>query len=257
MGPEPVRASAAAEGEGDRWRADVEMSVGLQSSSRWVEGETCRAVADAVVVIVVLAVSPAAELASPPREPVVHAVAPHAPIAVPPPGHPADALLFGAAFVIDGGTLPTAGFGAEVLAGWARSRFELELVGTLLAPETATLAANPDQGAHIWLAELRGRACYDLLGGRLGLAPCVGGGGQLLVGDGFGSNDWWTATDPVGVASFGARAVGWITPHVAVRLGGEAVVPFTRPTFVIENAGNVYRSSSVAARGTLGVELHF
>ncbi len=166
-------------------------------------------------------------------------------------------MLVGASFVLDSGTLPKAGYGAEILVGWARSRFELELAGTFLAPEKANLATNSHQGANVWLAELRARACYDLLGGRLGIAPCVGGGGQWLVGDGFGSSSPETATDAIGVASFGGRAVGWITPHLAIRLGGEAVVPFTRPTFVIENGGDVYRSSSVAGRVTLGIELHF
>jgi hypothetical protein len=258
-GHDPVRASAAAEGGGDRWRADVEMSVGSLSSNRWVEGETCRAVADAVVVIVALAVGPAAD-----RPPVTALPSPTVRPAAPPPLVEAPSLaratrawMVGASLVLDGGTIPSVGCGAELFAAWAPSRLDLELVGSFLAPEQATVTGYPAQGAHVWLAEGRGRACYDVLGGALGIEPCLGGGGQVLVGDGFGSSSPRNATDLIGVASFGGRVVARVSPHVALRLGGEAVVPFTRPTFVIDNAGSVYRSSSAAGRGTIGVELHF
>src|ERR1700734_4155731 len=60
---DPVHARAVvARGERETWQGALELSVGGQESTRQVEGETCRAVADAVVVMVALAVNPDAAL---------------------------------------------------------------------------------------------------------------------------------------------------------------------------------------------------
>jgi hypothetical protein len=249
---ERVRASAAAEGQGDHWRADVEVTVGALSSTRFVEGESCRGVADAVVVIVALAANP-----SPPPP-----TLPAPPVPTPPSSGARGShgtLALGASLLVDVGSLPPTGYGAEWTAGWAFSRLDLALVGSWLAPETATVDVPlvPPQGAHIWLGELRARACYDLLGGRIGLAPCAGGGVRWVVADGFGSTRHNDATDAITVASFGARATLRIASHLTMHVGGEAVIPFTRPTFVIVPIGPVYRGSSAAARGTLGLDVHF
>lgn len=248
-----VTARATADGHDDQWHADVEVTVGAQSSVRHVEGETCRAVADAAVVIVALAAGGSVARPLPPPVP-------------PPPASPraakeSGALVVGASFLVDAGTLPSLAAGAQATVGWAFPRLELQLVGSWLATQKAPLPGLAGQGANITMGELRARACYDLLGARVSLAPCVGGGVEWLVADGFGTSKDASSTDSITVASLGVRLGVRLTPHLSLQLGGEAVVPFTHPTFVIDNVtdsgGRVYQTSSIAGRGTLGVDLRF
>jgi hypothetical protein len=242
----PIRAAAVAAREGAGWRADVSLTVGDQAGGRHVEGETCRAVADAVALIVALAVSPAPErLPSPPPAP---------PRAAPPAQSHA---LIGVAGALDVGGVPSVGLGGEAFGAWTAGRFEVGLVGTWIASETATLTSNPSQGAHVWLVDGTLRGCCDVLTSGLRLAPCVGGGLRKLVGEGFGATPSWDANDYVGVVFAGARGVVPLSGHLGLRLGADVVVPMTRPIFVIENGGAVFRSSVAALRATLGVQVQF
>lgn len=284
---ERVTATAVVDGQGDRWRAELTMSAGTWTSTRAVDGDTCRGVADAVLLIVALAVNPSADEASPalpapppPTPPTppplpAPAVVTPLPVALPrpakevdkariPPPAPANEprrgkVHVGVSFVVDGSTLPTVGFGAEVMGGWAFSRLNLDLATSFLAPESATLAADASQGARIESLELRGRACYALLKwGVFTVAPCAGGGVQWLIARGFGATQGVaSATDEIAVATLGVPVLARISRHFGLHLAVEAVIPFTRPTFTIVNAGSVYQSAAVSVRTSVGVDLHF
>lgn len=67
---------------------------------------------------------------------------------------------------------------------------------------------------------------------------------------GAGSALWATA-------ELGALAALLATDHLAVTLSAGAGVPFSRPTFVLEKVGAVFRSSPVVGRFGLGVEARF
>jgi hypothetical protein len=136
---------------------------------------------------------------------------------------------------------------------------ELEIVGSFLAPQRATLASTPSQGADLWLAHLGARACYELFDARFDVGPCAGGGVEWITAHGFGSlpDQPANATGNMVVGSLGGRAIGRLSSRVVLRLVVEASVPSTRPTFVIAGGGQVFRSSAVSFVATAGAETHF
>ena len=106
---------------------------------------------------------------------------------------------------------------------------------------------------------LRARACYDVFDAKLDLGPCLGGGVEWITAHGFGAlpDQPSNATGFLGVGSLGGRGLFRISSRFAVRLVGEAVVPSTRPQFVIDGRGGVFQTPVASLRVALGVEVHF
>ncbi len=255
--PASLHARAVVEEASGRWRAEVELSIAGDASIRRVEGETCRAVADAVAVIIAVAVTPeVTPPAPPPPEP---APAPPLPAPqAPPPASPLAPFTLAAMFLLDDGTLPTVGYGPEVVGGWRRSRLELEVAARFLAPETGDLSNTNKQGAHFWMLGGGLRACYAVLTRTLDVAPCAGVHGEWLVANGFGTNNGTQSPAAgTGVLSLGARAGLRISARWSLRMGVEADAPLVRTLYQILNGGTVYRRSAVAGRATLGPLLAF
>ncbi len=257
--PPGLRARAAVQEANGGWRADVELSEGGEASSRHVEGETCRAVADAVAVMVAIAVTPdAAPPAAPPPPP--------PPRRAPPPPRdraPANPLrpwryAFGAAFLADAGTLPSVGYGGELTGAWAPSRLELEADVRALAPTRKSLSpSSPTQGATFTFAGGGVRGCYLVVTGRVDLAPCAGVDGEWLFASGFGTSHDTSGSGGTATLSLGARLTLRLTPHVGVRAGVDVAAPLVRAAYQISDGGEVYHRSPVAGRAVVGPVLTF
>jgi hypothetical protein len=257
--PDPVRAWASAlqEESGD-WRGEVELSAFGQTATRSVHGNSCRAVSDALALIIALVVNPDAPPAIPPEPRTTpDASPPPANVAPPAPARRHPRFIFGASGLIDTGTLPSPSYGGEVYAGWTPGRPELEVVGAGLSTVNGMLASRPGQGASFWLAHVGGRGCYELLDRAFNLAPCVGLGGEWIVAKGFGSSQPANGTAVLAVTSLGARTRARLSRHFALSIGVEAVVPLARPSFDIDNAGTVFHVPWALFRASGGAELHF
>ena len=99
--------------------------------------------------------------------------------------------------------------------------------------------------------------CRDFAGGRLEIGPCIGVEIGRLHAKGFGVTDPGEASE-LWVALKGGGALGWsLWSWLSLVLRLDAVVPLTRPRFVLEGVGPVHRASAVAGRAAAGVEVHF
>jgi hypothetical protein len=246
------------------WRGEVELSALGQSTLRRVEGDSCRAVSDALALIVALAVNPDAEPLAPPLRPMAPPAEPAS------PAEPArraelplpDARRFavGASLVFDAGMLPASAYGGAAIVGWTppgMPRVSLRAVAAFLGAVDGTLATSPAQGGHFSLVYAGAQGCYALLDGAFELGPCGGVGGQWVIASGYGSSRPSNAIGESVVLSLGARAGLRLSSRFTLSVGAEGLVPFGRRPFVIDNGGTVFRAPVIALRSSASVEALF
>jgi hypothetical protein len=249
---------------GGEFHAEVSISASGATSTRSLEGESCRAVADAAALIVALAANPDAAPTMPAATPPAPVPAPGEPAATKPaetPG-PLEAVrpyFVEGSFLLDSASLPSTTYGGELAVGWSPAHFDFEIGGAFLGEASARLAATPSQGANLWLAQIGARACYGFLDAVFDVGPCLGGGVEWVVARGFGGapDEPEDATAQAGFGSLGGRATLRISNRFTLRVVGEAVVPFVRPTFVIGGGGPVFHLPAASFRAALGAEAHF
>ena len=213
------------------WNADVWMYGPRGSGERGVRGTSCKQVAEAVTLIVAMALD-AAYVAEPRDEnPAAGATPPVEPDATP-------ELELGVTAGADTGSLSglTAGFGLSfsvVLARW-----RLEAYGTAWLPRSTPGGPIAGAGGSIGLYAGGLRAYFDALAadsGRLTLGPCLSAEAGSAVGQGYG------VAEPDNAANFwGAGAAGISLRYLgvgAIRVGllTELGMPFRRPVWQIND----------------------
>jgi len=268
--PAPVRARVVVSAEpGGAMRAVLELSAGTETNTREVADATCGALADALALILALAVTPEAGAPPAPATPLPPAPAPtSAPPSLPPasatpsaPAPPSSAarpvIRVAASGIVDAFTFPSAALGGEVAAGVGLSNALVEIDGALLTTQRIGLASSPAEGAAFTLVHAALRGCYAAIVRPLELAPCAGGGVDWLVARGFGSQVPANATATLPVLTLGVRATIPLWTAFSLRLGAEGLAPLARPTFVIGERGDVYHASVAFFRASLGLEAHF
>lgn len=234
---------------------------------RHLEGASCREVTEAGIVVVALALD---GLELPPEE------SPRqAPTREPAPipleeeedtEAPATTVrgrdLLDLSFVLGGGidtsSLPHVGGG--LLGGLVLSigRFELEIQGVYLPRSEASSVANHlTAGGIFWLWAIGARACYEPLHTVFELSLCVGVEAGQVGARGTGIErprqdlSTWVAPEVAFVAAW--------RPHrrFGLRFDITALVPVTRPTFIIDDVGEVHRTPPFTLRLALSAEVHF
>ena len=251
--------------DGSTYHAEIELNSAGQSSSRRVDDSSCDALADAVALIVALAVDP--EAVAPKKE----APPPPAPVSPPSPSpsppatianraenepvqrHP---IFVGGSILLDTATLAALAVGAEFVVGYNPKHVALEISGSWLAAQDARLAAGSTEGASEHALGIGARGCWEIFDSAFTIGPC--GGAELtgIFADGFGSTQTSEASAALFRALLGGRAKLQFS-RFALRLGAEAAIPFSRPSFVIDNAGTIQHISPATFRTTFGAELHF
>jgi hypothetical protein len=274
--PRVLQASATITKRGERWAAEIRTPRG----ERRLDGESCRAVAEAVAMVLALAIDPNAspnaaafaafdEPDSPAPAPESRAPAPAAPATpiastsrpsdrpVPPTETSRekadDALGVLAALFAVGelGMLPQPTLGAALGVGVGAGAWSVEVGPMFLIPRSGSLEDDTSRGGEIGyiggyaagcLAPFRSRR-FDVCG-----AFEVG----RIAGSGFGVTDplpaeaLWLAP-----ALFGAMRV-----PVAGSFQGEGrlvvAAPLHRPTFELSDLGDVHRPALLSVRGELG-----
>jgi hypothetical protein len=244
---------------------------------REIKGVSCAAIADATALIIAMMIDPAAVAAAPPSPPPPPppSPAPSPPPSSPPPPAPPPSpprpppapaapgirpsfrLLAWAG--ADFGTFQTVAFGVGGAAVMVVGPVRIELGARGLPPRAVVVPAHPSTGGEVSLAAGTLAACYvsTSQGRSFELGPCGGLEVGRLHAAGFGvdapgaGNAVWSA------ATFGPHFAWAPIRWLALVLRAEAVFPFSRPTFVLENVGPVLQPPPAMGRAEGGVEVRF
>lgn len=235
---------------GQAWSASLTTEHAGLKGYRTVEAPSCQAAADAIALIIALAIDPDAV-----------AAAPAAPTTAPEePRRERRPLTIVASAHTQGrtGTLPRADVGVGVGVGLAGTRWRTMLRGTygLRRDQTATLPSGASGRFNITTASLTG--CIDLALLKLALGPCavaeVGRASATGYGAtaGFSRDVTWLA---MGAGVFSSLAV---SKHLRASLEVDALAPLYRPDFVFEDLpGVVFRAPTLGGRALLDVAWEF
>ena len=255
---ENVDARAVVSKDGETFRAEIQLFSAGQTSTRQVADSSCNALADAVALIVALTVNPEAVAEKKETEEKKPAPPPEKkPAAALSESAPRRPIYLGASFLLDTATLASLAVGAEFAVGYNPHHAAFELSGTWLAAQDARLAPASTQGASELALGSGARGCWEIFDAAFDVGPC--GGAELagIFASGFGATQTIdTSSAALFRALVGARAKLRFS-RFALRLAAEAAIPFTRPSFVIDNAGTVQHISPATLRTTFGAEIHF
>jgi hypothetical protein len=272
-----LEASSTLHRDGERWSAEIKTPRG----ERRLEGESCRAVSEAVAMVLALAIDPEAtpndaafasfdeperaESPAPPAAPVraLPAAAANAPTK---PAEDRTAVsarpqrenqgvsprfLAGAFGLVELGMLPQATFGATLGLGAAFERWSAELGPMVLVPRSGSLDSDESRGGEMGYIGGYAAGCFTPFRSRR-LDLCGAFEAGRLAGTGFGvtheltGEALWLAPE-----LFGAGRLPLAGPLQAeARIG--AAIALHRPEFVLDDLGPVHRSALVSFRGELG-----
>jgi hypothetical protein len=224
--------------------------------------------------------APAAAAPPPSRPPSPAAAPPPSPVASPAPaeralvsdgalvsdadraaaqGAFAHALAASASLHADGTTLPSAAVGGRAALAWTPARVRLEVGGSYFSEQSKTTATS-GAGAAFTLLVADARGCWAIArSARSGveLSPCIGADVEVVQARGFGAAKNYDANAAWVSATGGALLRVPMTSWLALRADAGAIVPFSRPRFVVEGDGAVHRPAPLGVRGGIGAELLF
>jgi hypothetical protein len=261
---------------GERYTAEITTPRG----ERKLDGESCRAVSEAVAMVLALAIDPDASpndaafaAFDEPDEPPPRASGAEATPAPPPstvrvapatprdeprqrplaqaPAAAAPRFLTAAFGLVEVGMLPQATFGASLGLGVAFERFSAELGPRLLLPRSGELEDDPEKGGEIGYLGGYAAACVTPLVSRR-LDGCLAFEVGRLAGTGFGVTEklsgeaLWLAPELFGAGRLPIAGGFEGQARVGVALA------LNRPQFVLDELGNVHRPALVSLRGELG-----
>jgi hypothetical protein len=272
-GPRRVAVRGNASQRRGRWRMSVRTETGGEIGERSIDAPSCAELADAFVLIAALAIDPQAA-AGPVEAPInpAEAAAGGSETAKGRPGAaaggsetvagPANAAAgragpatgrtdaaaggvrttpaplagwAGAGLRTSLGPLPELGVGIRVHAALRRARMRFELGASYWFEQDATIAAGPPAaGGSIRFFNVGSRFCHDVIGQDWALEGCGGVSVGQMRGDAFGvsqpgrGRSWWLALQA------GPALRVPLGQHVALRGVVEAVLPFFRPAFGID-----------------------
>ncbi len=264
------------------WTVDLRLETEAGTRSRELSDASCRAVTDAAVSVIALAVDP--ELGSEPSEAAdstgsegaddetaadnEHREWPDESEA-PPAGdtskdEPASATAasedqplgwaVGAVLALDALALPSPAPGLGLRLGLRPGPWRLYAGGLWFPARTESVAGGVGQAEFsLWLGSVSG--CYAVLEGSIESSLCLESEvGRLaakttgLTAPGQGSSPWW--------AVGGGVELGWqLSPAWALVGRGSALAPLVRKDFVIGGIGSVHEPPAVTGRAEIGLEM--
>jgi membrane-associated protease RseP (regulator of RpoE activity) len=249
---------------------------------RALDDASCEALADSAALIVAMAIDPAAALAiEEPAEPVA-VVASADPIeSEPPPPSPAVVVapppadvpaivvraperaasvrprfLLGGGGEVLGGVFPRAALGAALSAGVLFGPFRVDVGGRFTPSSAHSLSAPSGASGTFELLVAQARGAYLFTRNAWDLGPTRGVEVGRARGRGHGVSESLEGRAPWFAGSLGALAT-LRAGAVAFTIDAALVVPFTRPSFVIEGAGTVHTPAALALRAGLSAEVRF
>lgn len=258
-----VVAELSRDAEG-RFHARLSTLMHGVGGERSLQAETCEELARASALVMALMLKPKREqpaLEPPPAAP------PPQPEPAPPPDEietpplpseeqPARTLFFLRGATTTGvGTLPGIATGAEVHGVLHRGLGSVELRLGLWFPKTEWSTVRPEAGGRFWLLELSPFLCLTPKLESVRLDSCAGAGLGRLAATGFGVSDPSTNSALYGSLTLEQAASIALTESLNVRLSAQLLRPLSRPSFAIENVGEIHRADPLGFRGTLAAEI--
>ena len=259
---EPLEADVRVE-HGERWAVIIRTRrAGVPAAERRLEATSCSALADATAVILALALIPEAPGPAPAAAP--------APVSVPEADRAhapeadrthvdtvsAHSVAASASLATDANTLPAPALGGRAALAWTPGPARIELSGGYFSDQSKTTATSP-AGATFALLVAGGRGCWAVARGAVELSPCLGAEVAMVKARGFGAANNYDASAAWLAAAGGALLRVPVASWLALRADADAVVPLSRPTFVVEGDGAVHRPASLGVRAAIGAELLF
>lgn len=177
-------------------------------------------------------------------------------------------LAIGAAGGGDVGTLPSlAGGGSVSVAGLYR-RARIEARGRAYVSQRAADLARPTQGVDLSYLGTDARACIAVVATApttregLTVSPCLGVDLSRIAGSGFGGSKTFSGDGSWSALEAGLLGAWALGSTVALRVGGDLLVPTSRPAFVVlapdgSTAESLHRPGPIGGRLDLGAELRF
>ena len=244
-----------------RWRLRVATIGRADGAKRYreIDGSGCDQLADAAAVAIAMTIQSSGVAV--PRESEAPPASPADPpkvVAAPSEAERPTVLRFPVtlAALADAGALPHPGLGPGLGVALAWTRLLIMAEGAVLFSPEARVAG--DGGGRFRLIVGAVLACLDRPLGRLGILGCAGGEAGVVQAEG------------IGIGRPRLQNVGWEAARVELglthRLGtgvsifirGGAVVPWSRPTFTLNNETlAVHRPAAVTGRVTVGALFDF
>ncbi len=237
----------------------VRTETGGEIGERSIDAPSCAELADAFVLIAALAIDPQAAAGAGPANAAAGRAGPATGRTDAAAGGvrttPAPlAGWAGAGLRTSLGPLPELGVGIGVHAALRRARLRFELGASYWFEQDATIAAGPSAaGGSIRFFNVGSRFCHDVIGQDWALEGCGGVSVGQMRGDAFGvsqpgrGRSWWLALQA------GPALRVPLGQHVALRGVVEAVLPFFRPAFGIDERV-VHRPAALGAQVLVAAE---
>jgi len=239
-----------------RWRlrlATIDRADGTKRA-REIDGSGCAQLADAAAVAIAMSIQSSGAAEPPPHhEPLTAAPEPPklvaGPAAVERPQGPRVPVTVAA--LADAGALPHPGFGLGLGAALAWGRLLIIGEGAVLfSPEVRVADTG---GGQFRLIEGAVLACLDQRFGRVAILGCAGGEAGVVQAEGIGINRprsqnvaWEAGRLEVGLTRR-------LNTTVSLFIRGGAAIPWSRPTFTIDNDTlTVHRPAAATARVSVG-----
>jgi hypothetical protein len=159
-----------------------------------------------------------------------------------------------------GWLLPAFAAGSGLELAYEYRAWRAELFGVVLAKTRQQLATDPPRGGDLWAAGGGARGCYGFTFPSLNSSSvrgCVGAEGNRISGRAYGTQWAKAASSAFFALNAGAALRIVIFRHLGLALRAEAVVPFSRPEFGVENVGSLRRSETLGVRLSGGLEAIF
>lgn len=245
-------------------RLEISAAGSNPSGVRQLDAASCDELNDALALAIALALgsaaAPAAEASTIPAPASPAAREPPADASTTPPAKEASPArlhaALGSSLIADTGSLPAAGFGAEIGARVGGHLLELHARGLFLPSRGASIdAADPSSpGAELSLLAGALLGCVPLSHGAVDLAACAGAELGQLTGRGthvatpHERHSLWSAAR----LDLTARKPLASLP-LALELGFSAAAPLLRDDFILKDIGTVHRPANVVGRASLGL----
>lgn len=228
-----------------------------ETSTRSIEGATCAEVADAVAVVLALAIDAAPEGPETPDSADPHATSDDPPMEVAPtPAKPVTRRFVwdvSALTGVDFSSLPSPTSGLVFGAGVGFGAHRVELRASAWKPRRASIAGGVI-GGDFWLAAGELRYCRGLSRGPVVVSPCLGFEAGVMPASGVGvvnasSIGRWLAPTAAMLGVWSAR------PGFGVALELDALAALSRDRFLIRGVGQVFRPPEASVRALLGLRV--
>jgi hypothetical protein len=258
-------ARATARELGGRWRVQIETDLDGVEGERSLDGDSCSSVASATALILAMTLDPEAVRgapSAPPAPPPATAIAvvvedDEAQRQVPAPEQSRIQARLRPIVVAGLGALPgvAAGLGAALTV--QRGRWSAELFGLYLPDRRHPSEDRAGAGGDFRLLAVGAAGCYALLPGALEVAGCIGAELDHVGARGYGVAEPGSGAGTWVAPLANTATTWWIGERVALRLDLQAVMPLSRPRFVLLGVGPVWRPPVVNGRAGLGLMVAF